>query len=219
VIEHADIANISDEVARRVKARLAPPDLENRIIVPVGISARHIHLTREVLEALVGRGRDLTVYRELSQPGEFAANETVTIVGPRGTAIEKVRLLGPVRNFTQIELARSDGLRLGLDLPVRRSGDVGGSPGLTVIGPRGTVVLKEGAIRATRHIHMNEQDAVRFGISDGQIVRARTSGERAVVFENVLVRVSPSFVLDFHIDTDDANAAGLETGCFAEVMP
>jgi putative phosphotransacetylase len=219
LIEHLDVSRISDEVARRVKARLAPHDLNSRIIVPVGVSARHIHLTREVLENLFGPGHDLTVLRNLSQPGEFAAEETVTIVGPRGAAIEKVRILGPVRKFTQIELARSDGLRLGLDLPVRRTGDLSGTPGLTIIGPKGTVVLGEGAIRATRHIHMTGEDAVRFGLNPGQLVRARTSGERAVVFENVLIRVSNSFVLDFHLDTDDANAAGLETGCFAEVMP
>lgn len=219
MVEHIDVGELSDEVARRVKARLFPLDLQNKIVVPVGVSARHIHLTREVLESLFGRGHRLAVRRNLSQPGEFAAEEAVTIVGPRGTAIEKVRILGPVRKFIQIELARSDGLRLGVDLPVRRSGDVAGTPGLTLIGPKGTVVLKEGALRATRHIHMTEEDAVRFGLAAGRIVSARTHGERAVVFENVLVRVSKSFVLDFHVDTDDANAAGLETGCFAEVLP
>lgn len=202
-----------------MKARLAPHDLNSRIIVPVGVSARHIHLTHEVVESLFGRGHELRVFRELSQPGEFAAEDTATIVGPRGAAIEKVRVLGPVRKYTQIELARSDGLRLGLDLPIRRTGELSGTPGLTIIGPKGTVVLREGAIRATRHIHMTEEDAAKFGLHPGQLVRARTSGERAVVFENVEIRVSNSFILDFHLDTDDANAAGLETGSFAEVMP
>jgi putative phosphotransacetylase len=106
-----------------------------------------------------------------------------------------------------------------VDLPVRKSGDTGDSPGLTLVGPHGTVILREGAIRATRHIHMTEADALRFGLRNGQYVRARTQGERAVVFENVLVRVSDRFVLDFHIDTDDANATGLDTGCFVEVLP
>jgi putative phosphotransacetylase len=216
--DHPDITGLGAEIARRVKARINPLDLRERIIVPVGVSARHIHLTREVLESLFGAGYELRVRRKLSQPGEFAAEEAVAIVGPRGRAIEDVRLLGPVRTFTQIELARSDGLRLGVDLPVRKSGDLEGSPGLTLIGPHGTVVLKEGAIRATRHIHMTEADASRFRLRNGQLVRVRTQGDRAVVFENVLVRVSDRFLLDFHIDTDDANATGLDTGCFVEVL-
>jgi putative phosphotransacetylase len=219
LIEHADIARLSDEITRRIKARVSPLDVRDGIIIPVGVSGRHIHLTREVLESLFGKGYELRVRRKLSQPGEFAAEETVTLVGPKGSAIERVRILGPVRRFTQIELARSDGIRLGIDLPVRKTGDLAGSPGLTMVGPCGTVVLKEGAIRATRHIHMSEEDAARFGLRNGQIVRARTTGERAVVFENILVRVSGSFVLDFHLDTDDANAAGLDTGCFVEVLP
>ncbi|MFH1311672.1 MAG: phosphate propanoyltransferase [Candidatus Eisenbacteria bacterium] len=219
LIEHLDIARLSDEVARRVRERIIPTDFRNRIIVPIGVSGRHIHLTREVLESLFGKGHELSVLRDLSQPGEFAANETVTIVGPGGRAIERVRILGPVRPFTQAELSRSDGLKLGLDLPVRRTCDIAGTPGITLVGPRGTVVLKEGAIRATRHIHMSESDAVRFRLSDGQIVRARSTGPASVIFENVLVRVSDSFVLDFHLDTDDASAAGLDTGSFVEVMP
>ncbi len=219
MIEHLDITRLSDEVTRRVKARMNPLDIRGKIIVPVGVSARHIHLTREVLEGLFGTGHELGVRRNLSQPGEFAAEEAVTIIGPRGTALEKVRILGPVRKFTQAELARSDGLRLGLDLPVRKSGDVAGTPGLTLVGSKGTVVLKEGAIRGTRHLHMTPADALRFGLQDGQLVRARATGPRSVTFENVLVRVRDSFVLDFHIDTDDANAAGLDTGCFVEVLP
>ncbi len=219
MIENLDITRLSDEVARRVQERISPTDLRNRIIVPIGVSGRHIHLTREVLESLFGKGYELTVLRELSQPGEFAANETVTIVGPGGRAIERVRILGPVRPFTQAELARSDGLKLGLDLPVRKTGDIAGTPGITLVGRRGTVVLREGAIRATRHIHMSETDGKRFGLSDGQIVRARSSGPTSVIFENVLVRVSDGFVLDFHLDTDDASAAGLDTGSFVEVMP
>jgi putative phosphotransacetylase len=217
--EHLDITKLSDEVARRVRERISPFDLRNRIMVPVGVSGRHIHLTREVLQSLFGRGYELGVLRELSQPGEFAASETVTIVGPGGRAIERVRILGPVRPFTQAELARSDGVKLGLDLPVRRTGDTAGTPGITLVGPRGTVVLKEGALRATRHIHMSGDDAGRFGLVDGQVVRARSGGPTSVIFENVLVRASNSFVLDFHLDTDDANAAGLDTGSLVEVMP
>ncbi len=217
-MEDLDLGRLTDEVARRVHARIISSDLEGRIVVPIGVSARHMHLTREVLEGLFGKGHDLGVSRPLSQGGEFAAEETVTIVGSNGRAIEKVRILGPLRPFAQAELARSDGLRLGLDLPVRKTGDLNGTPGLTVVGPCGTVVLKEGAIRATRHIHMSQDDAGRFGLRDGRIVRTRVAGVRAVTFENVEVRVDERFMLDFHIDTDDANASGVDTGCFAEVI-
>ncbi len=217
MLTQSEITRLSEEVARRVITRIAPPQVGNRILVPIGVSGRHIHLTREVLESLFGKGYQLTHMRSLSQPGEFAAQETVTIVGPRG-AIEKVRLLGPLRQFTQVELARSDGLKLGLDLPVRRTGDLAGSPGITLVGPNGTVVLKQGAIRGTRHIHMSPHDGERFSLVDGQIVRVKIEGPRALVLENVLVRVSSRFALDFHIDTDDANAAGVTTGCLAEVL-
>jgi putative phosphotransacetylase len=217
-MDDLDIGKLSDEIARRVKTRLTETDLGGRMIVPIGVSARHMHLTREVLEGLYGRGHQLRVYRNLSQVGEFAAEETVTLVGPKGRALEGVRLLGPLREFTQIELARSDGLRLGVDLPVRKTGDLQGSPGLTAVGPSGTVVLKQGAIRTTRHIHMSADDAARFGLRDGQVVRARVGGVRAVTLENVIIRVGDGFVLDFHVDTDDANASGADTGSFAEVI-
>jgi putative phosphotransacetylase len=213
-----DIERISEEVARRVRDRLRDTSPRGKILVPVGISGRHIHLTHEVLETLFGKGYRLKVYRELSQPGEFAAEERVTIIGPSGRALENVRILGPTRKFTQIELSRSDGLRLGIDLPIRRSGRLSGTPGVTLVGPRGTVNLAEGAVSATRHIHMTPSDAERFGLCDGQIVRARVLGERGLVFDNVLIRVSDSFALDFHLDTDDANAAGLENGSLVEII-
>ena len=217
-MEDLDIARLTEEIAQRVRARIGGLDVTGRILVPVGVSGRHIHLTREVLERLFGSGHELRTYRALSQKGEFAAEEVVTVVGANGRAIEGVRILGPLRRFTQVELARSDGLRLGLDLPVRKTADLAGSPGVTVVGPRGTVVLTEGAVRATRHIHMCPEDAGRFGLRDGQIVRARIGGVKAIVFENVEVRARESFVLDFHIDTDDANASGANTGDFAEVI-
>ncbi len=222
--EQASITRISDEVAKRVKSRLSGSNSSTfnpseKLLVPVSVSGRHIHMTREVVESLFGKGHELGVYRKLSQPGEFAATEQVTVVGPSGRAIEKVRVLGPPRKFTQVELSRSDGMRLGLDLPVRRTGDLSGSPGITVIGPAGTVVLSHGAICATRHVHMTEEDARTFGLRDGQIVRARFGGERGLTFDNVLIRVSDRFALDFHLDTDDSNSAGIDTGCFAEIIP
>jgi putative phosphotransacetylase len=216
--ESVDIGRISDEVARRVRDRLEDTLIPGKILVPVGISGRHIHLTREVLESLFGKGYRLGVYRDLSQPGEFAAEERITIVGPSGKAFENVRVLGPERAFTQVELSRSDGIRLGLSLPIRRTGDLSGSPGLTLVGPRGTVQLREGAICATRHIHMTPTDAKRFGLADGQIVRARVTGYRGLVFDNVLVRVRETFALDFHLDTDDASAAGLDNGSLVEII-
>ena len=217
-MEDLDIGRLTDEIARRVKARIGQHDLEGKIIVPLGVSGRHLHLTREVLEGLFGKGFELGVDRPLTQVGEFAARETVTLVGSNGRAIERVRLLGPLRRFTQVELAHSDGLRLGIDLPVRRTGDLEGTPGVTVVGPAGTVVLREGAIRTTRHVHMSSDDAARFGLRDGQVVRARVAGVRAVTFENVIIRAGDGFVLDFHVDTDDANASGVDTGCFAEII-
>lgn len=219
MIDQADIGSLTEEVTRRVKTRIAGYDVKGKMLVPVGVSGRHLHLTMEVLESLFGRGYELSKLRELSQIGEFAAEETVILIGPSRRALEGVRILGPPRSYTQIELARSDGLRLGLDLPVRKTGDLTGTPGLTIVGPKGTVVLKQGAIRATRHIHMSPADASRYGVADGQVVRARTAGVTALTFENVLIRVRDTFVLDFHLDTDDANAAGIGTGCFAEVIP
>ncbi len=214
-----DIGRISEEVTRRVRDRLTQPSFRGKILIPVGISGRHIHLTREVLESLFGKGYQLTIYKTLSQPGEFAAGERVTLIGPSGRAMENVRILGPTRKFTQVELSRSDGLKLGIDLPIRRTGELSGTPGLTVVGPRGTVNLREGAVSATRHIHMTPDDAERFGLHDGQIVKVRVTGERGLVFDNVLVRVSGSFALDFHLDTDDANAAGLGNGSLVEIIP
>jgi putative phosphotransacetylase len=215
----ADIQKLSAEVAQRVKARLIGRDTSGKRLIPIGVSGRHMHLTREVLEQLFGKGFELTKMRQLSQPSEFAANETVTIVGPSGRVIERVRILGPPRKYTQLELSRSDGLRLGLDLPVRKTGDVAGSPGLTVVGPKGTVILTEGAIRATRHIHMTEADGARFGLTDGQVVKARAGGPAGLTFDNVVVRVNDRYALDFHLDTDDANAAGLQTGDLVEIIP
>ncbi|MFZ1948254.1 MAG: phosphate propanoyltransferase [bacterium] len=217
-MEHLDIAGLTQEIARRVRARIDGLDVGGKLLVPVGVSARHAHVTREVMESLFGRGHELQVLRPLSQVGEFAAAETVTAVGPGGRAIENLRILGPVRTFTQVELARSDGIRLGLDLPVRTTADLGGSPGITLVGPRGTVILAEGAVRATRHIHACEADARRLGVRDGQVVRAKVEGVRALTFENVEVRVGERFVLDFHIDTDDANAAGVNTGDLSEIL-
>ena len=177
--------------------------------IPVTVSGRHMHIARGVLDRLFGEGFQLTKLRDLGQPGEYASEQTVTVVGRSMKALERVRVLGPVRTYTQVEISGTDAVRLGIDPPIRRSGDLVGSEGVTVVGPCGSVRLTEGAIMATRHIHMTERDAKERGVSDGDLVRIRFAGDRALVLENVLVRVSKSSALELHLDTDDANAAGV----------
>jgi putative phosphotransacetylase len=186
--------------------------------IPVGVSARHAHVTQAHLEILYGEGHQLTVHTPLYQPGAFAAKETVTIVGRRMRAIEDVRILGPVRDYSQVELARTDAIRLGLDPPIRDSGDVAGSEPIVLIGPKGSIALKEGAICATRHIHMTPQYAESFGIREDHLLKVRIPGERALTFENIRPKISPGYVLQMHLDTDDSNAAGLRGGEAVEIL-
>lgn len=184
--------------------------------VPVGVSNRHIHLSQQDLETLFGAGYELTVRNDLSQTGQFAAEETVAIEGPK-SSMAKVRILGPTRKETQIEISRTDSFALGLTPPVRDSGFLEGSPGLTLVGPNGKVDLDKGVIIAQRHIHMTEADAKSFGVKDKEMVSVRVGGERGVTFDHVLVRVRNDFVLEMHIDTDEANAAMLGNGQLVEV--
>ena len=184
--------------------------------VPVGISNRHIHLSEEDLAKLFGEGYELKVRNELSQTGQFAAEETVTIQGPK-RSMERVRILGPTRSQTQVEISRTDSFTLGLTPPVRDSGSLEGSPGVTIIGPKGQITLDKGVIIAQRHIHMTEADAEAFQVKDKDIVSVKVDGERALTFDNVLIRVRNDFVLEMHIDTDEANAAALSNGQMVEV--
>ena len=186
--------------------------------IPVGVSARHAHVTQEHLEILYGAGHQLTVYAPLYQPEAFAANETLTIVGKRMRAIESVRILGPVRDYSQVEVAQTEAIRLGLSPPIRDSGDLAGAEPITLIGPAGSVYLEEGAICATRHIHMTPQDAESWGIREGDLLTVRIPGERALTFENIHPKISPSYVPQMHLDTDDANAAGLQGGEGVELL-
>ncbi|MFT9846938.1 phosphate propanoyltransferase [Aneurinibacillus sp. REN35] len=186
-------------------------------IVPVGVSNRHIHLSQKDVEALFGAGYELTPMKALSQPGEFAAEETVTVIGPKHE-IHHVRILGPIRARTQVEISRSDSFVLGVKAPIRMSGDLAGTPGITLAGPAGEVKLEEGVIVAQRHIHMTPQDAERFGVKDKDVVQVKTMGERPLIFDKVMVRVHASYGLDFHVDTDEANAAGLQTGDLVEIL-
>lgn len=185
--------------------------------IPVGVSNRHIHLSPQHLTQLFGKDYELTVLRPLSQPGQFAAKETVTIKGPKGE-IANVRILGPVRGETQVEISRTDSYILGVEAPVRMSGDIAGTPGLTVIGPNGEIHLEKGTIIAKRHVHFSPEEAELFGVKDGEKIRLRTVGERSLIFDEVIARVHRNFALDFHVDTDEANAAGLRTGDYVALV-
>lgn len=176
--------------------------------VPVGISNRHIHLSQADLDQLFGAGYQLTPMKELSQPGQFACKETVTICGPKG-AIEKVRVLGPVRKETQIEIVAGDSFKLGVKAPAKLSGDLAGTPGITVVGPKGSVQTAQGLIVAQRHIHMAPADAQAYGVQDGQIVKIRVGGLRGGIYDNVAIRVTTSSKLECHLDTEEANAMGV----------
>ncbi len=187
-------------------------DVSTPAPIPIAISARHVHLTPEAVAALFGPGHELTPRNPLSQPGQFACEETVDLIGPKRT-IERVRVLGPVRPACQVEVSRTDEFFLGLDAPVRASGDVKGTPGITLRGPAGTLTIKEGVICAARHIHMTPEDALAYGVKDKDVVEVAVSGgTRDLIFGDVLVRVSPEFRLEMHVDTDEANAAELSPG-------
>jgi propanediol utilization protein len=180
-------------------------------LIPINVSARHMHITQDHLELLFGPGAKLTKLRDLYQPGEFASHETLSVVGPNRRVFERVRILGPVRSMTQVELSYNDGRYIGLDLPARISGDIEGTAPIVVIGPRGTIQLPQGAIRALRHVHMNPSEGARLGLSNGQQVSVKTVGPMGVTFHNVKVRMGETLRLEMHIDTDEANAAGLGT--------
>ena len=180
--------------------------------IPIGISNRHIHLTREHVDILFGKGYQLTKIKDLSQPGQYACKEQLTIIGPSMRAIEGVRVLGPERKASQVEISRTDSYVLKLKPPVRESGDIKGSSPITIIGPKGIVTLTEGCIIANRHIHMSVDESERFGVRDGDYVDVELCGERRSLFYDVQIRVHKDFRLEMHIDTDDANAAGVANG-------
>ena len=179
--------------------------------VPVGVSARHIHLTQEHVETLFGQGYRLTKKKDL-MGGQYACNETVTVVGLKLRAIENVRVLGPVRKASQLEISATDAMKLGVAAPIRESGNVAGSAPIAVVGPKGVIYLEEGCIIAMRHIHMSPADAMAAGVADGDIVSVKADNERGTVFNQVKIRVNDSFTLEMHIDTDEANASKIKTG-------
>ena len=190
--------------------------LVHRLFVELEASGRHVHVTREQAQTLFGHG--LTPRRPLSQPGQYLANERVTVVGPKGT-FENVAVLGPERKESQVEISLTDGRTLGLEAPVRLSGDVSGTPGVTLIGPAGTVTLNQGVIAAQRHIHLTPEDARNFGVKDKQVVKLQTFTARPVIFQDVAVRVSPEFASYVHLDYDEANACGFAKGDLGRILP
>ena len=176
--------------------------------IPLGISNRHIHLSQQDLEKLFGAGYQLNNIKDLVQPGQYACKETLTICGPKG-AIEKVRVLGPVRKQTQVEILAGDTFKLGVNGDVRMSGVLGGTPGITLIGPKGSLQIPEGVMIAQRHIHMTCEDAARFGVTDGEIVDLECEGTRAGLLHDVVIRANNNSRLECHLDTEEANALGM----------
>lgn len=204
-----EIKNLVERVVASVNANGAQGGEGD---VPVGISNRHIHLTREDVDTLFGKGYQLTKIKDLSQPGQFACKEQLTIVGPSMRAIEGVRVLGPERKRSQVEISRTDSFVLKVKPPVRESGALDGSAPIIIIGPNGTVSLKEGCIIANRHIHMSLEDGEKYGVTDGEYVDVEMGGIRRSLFYDVQIRVNKDFRLEMHVDTDDANAAGIKNG-------
>lgn len=206
------------EIVRRVIEAGGGAAVQSSDMVPVGVSNRHIHLTQEHVEILFGKGYELAKLKDLSQPGQYACKELLTIIGPSLRPIENVRVLGPVRKSTQVEISRTDSFVLKVKPPVRESGNIAGSAGITIIGPKGVVTIDEGVIIANRHIHMSPADGEAFGVKDGDTVIVEADGERRTRFYDVQIRVSEAFRLEMHVDTDDANAAGIGNGAKVRVV-
>lgn len=183
----------------------------NGFLVPVGVSNRHIHLSQKDVETLFGPGHQLTKKKEL-MGGQYACEECCTIVGLKLRAIESVRVLGPARKATQVEISYTDARKLGINVPVRESGDIAGSAPIAIVGPKGAVYCKEGCIVAARHIHMSPADAAKAGVNDGDYVSVKMENERGTTFDQVKIRVDESFTLEMHIDTDEANASDIKSG-------
>ncbi len=185
--------------------------------VPVGISNKHLHLSAADLEVLFGAGHELTPTKDLKQPGQFACEEKVDLVGPKST-IKGLRVLGPVRKETQVELSMTDARGLGISAPIRESGKLDGTPGVKLVGPAGEIELEKGVIVALRHVHLSAAQAAEAGVKDKQMVSIRLEGERGLVFDNVLVRSGDGHELEIHLDTDEGNAAGVGNGAIGEII-
>ncbi len=185
--------------------------------LPIALSNKHVHLSQEHLDVLFGEGYELTKFKDLSQPGQYACEEKVDVVGPKGT-LKGIRILGPVRPDTQFELSISDAFALGVKPVIRNSGDIADTPGAKLVGPKGEVEIDKGIIVAARHIHMHTKDGEEFGVKDKDVVSVRVSGPRGLIFDNVLVRVHENFALEMHVDIEEGNAAGVRNGDIVELI-
>lgn len=212
----SQVESITRMVMKAINQAQSQPQPKG-FLVPVGVSARHVHLTQEHVEVLFGKGYQLTKKKDL-MGGQFASNEQVTIVGLKLRAIENVRILGPVRKQTQVEISATDARTLGIKAPIRESGNVAGSAPIALVGPKGALYLKEGCIIAMRHIHMSPKDAEAAGLKNGDVVSVKADNERGTIFNHVVIRVNPSFTLEMHIDTDEANAADIKQGDTVTIM-
>ena len=218
-MEEQDYKNLVDMITETIYREIKPKEEPTHLFsIPVEISNHHVHLTRGSLDILYGKDYELTKLRDLSQPGEFASNEQVSIVSANMKVIEKVRILGPLREYTQAELSITDGYFLGLDLPTRISGNIEGSPPIIFMGPQGVLTLSEGAIRAARHIHMTPKDAEYYGVKDKDRVKVEVSGEHGVIYKDVVIRVSSKSKLALHLDTDEANAGNVKGTSLARIL-
>lgn len=218
-VDRADVEALVRQVVRRItqhdsSAGATRPELR------VSISARHVHLTDEHVEQLFGPGRTLTPGKPLYQDGFYAAEETVMVVGPRKRMLPEVRVLGPTRKHSQVEVALTDAISLGIQAPIRHSGDIAGTPGCVLVGPAGAVELAEGVIRAARHVHMNHREAEYYGVKDGDLMTLKVNSPQcSVSFDELLVRADPNAKLEVHIDTDEGNACNLEAASEVILKP
>lgn len=230
-LERAEVERLVREVlTQRLRGQINPPPARERhAAMPgraggpphplvVNVSARHMHVTPADLEVLFGPGAKLSKLKDLYQEGEFASEQLVTIIGPRQRIIPNVRILGPVRNYTQVELSYTDGIYLGIELPLRISGNHEGTPGCVIMGPKGAITISKGVIRAERHVHMGQQDLEYYGVKDGDQMKLRIDGPCGLVFDRVRVRYHPKVVLEVHIDTDEGNACDLDTATHMELI-
>ena len=213
VIEHM----VREQVYARMGLPL-PASAKGPNALLVNISARHCHLTQAAVEALFGPGHQLTPMKWLYQDGQFAAKEAVTLIGPRSRVISNLRILGPCRNLNQVELAYTDAIALGFEVPVRMSGDIKDTPGCMLMGPHGYFQMDNGVIRAQPHVHMHPDDAAHFGVQHLSIMKLKVHGPLGMTFDNLVARVDPSFKLEVHIDTDEGNACGLNPNTFCELI-
>lgn len=213
VVEHMVRQVVYQKLGKPLPRTAAAP---NPLVV--NVSARHCHLTQEAVEILFGKGHQLTVHKWLYQEGQFAAKETLTLIGPRSRIISNLRILGPCRTLNQVELAYTDGIALGFDLPLRISGDIKGTLGCMLMGPEGFFEMQEGVIRALRHVHMSPEDAGFYGVKAGEAMKLRIGGACGLMLDQLLVRVDKSFKLEVHIDTDEGNACNLQPNTWCELL-